>query len=102
MTDDDATHTHSHSGAQNTDSQIEALAAEAEAGYDVDRLIARRCQHGRPALGSSPASVESVRLDPSCCNVLDQTDDALGGHPGRAAAIPASRPETSEQLGSSL
>ena len=44
----------------------EALAAEAEAeaGYDVDRLIARRTKRGRPALGSSPASVESVRLDP--------------------------------------
>jgi hypothetical protein len=27
-------------------------------------LIARRPKRGRPALGSSPASVESVRLDP--------------------------------------
>ncbi len=46
------------------DTDVEALAAEAEAGYDVDELIARRPKRGRPALGSSPASVESVRLDP--------------------------------------
>ena len=47
-----------------TDADIEALTAEAEAGYDIDELIARRPKRGRPALGSSPASVESVRLDP--------------------------------------
>jgi uncharacterized protein (DUF4415 family) len=43
---------------------IERLAGEAEAGYDVDELIARRRKRGRPALGSAPATVESVRLDP--------------------------------------
>jgi len=47
-----------------TDSEIEALADEAEAGYDVDDLVARRKKRGRPTLGSAPASVESVRLDP--------------------------------------
>lgn len=47
-----------------TDSEIEALADEAEAGYDVDDLVARRNKRGRPTLGSAPASVESVRLDP--------------------------------------
>lgn len=61
---DDRIHSHTRSGAPITDSEIEVLAAEAEAGYDVDRLIARRHKRGRPALGSSPASVESVRLDP--------------------------------------
>ena len=55
---------HTRSGQPITDADIEALAAEAEAGYDVDRLIARRRMRGRPALGSSAASVESVRLDP--------------------------------------
>jgi predicted transcriptional regulator len=55
---------HTRSGRAITDADIEALAAEAEAGYDVDQLIARRGKRGRPALGSSPASVESVRLDP--------------------------------------
>jgi hypothetical protein len=52
------------SGQPITDADIEALAAEAEAGYDVDLLISRRPKRGRPALGSSAASVESVRLDP--------------------------------------
>ena len=55
---------HSRSGQPITDADIEALAAEAEAGYDVDLLISRRPKRGRPALGSSAASVESVRLDP--------------------------------------
>ena len=46
------------------DSEIEALAEEAEAGYDADHLVARRNRRGRPTLGTEPASVESVRLDP--------------------------------------
>lgn len=41
---------------------IEAMADEAERGYDVEDL--RRRRGGRPALGSSPSTVESVRLDP--------------------------------------
>ncbi len=44
--------------------EIAALAAEAEAGYEVEQLRARRGKRGRPALGSAPAEVESVRLDP--------------------------------------
>lgn len=55
---------YTRSGRPITDADVEALAAEAEAGYDVDELIARRPKRGRRALGSSPASVESVRLDP--------------------------------------
>lgn len=47
-----------------TDDIVVALAAEAEAGYDVEQLRERRPKRGRPALGSAPASVESVRLDP--------------------------------------
>jgi CRISPR-associated endonuclease/helicase Cas3 len=38
------------------------MADEAESGYDVDVILQGR--RGRPALGSAPASVESVRLDP--------------------------------------
>jgi len=57
-------HGHTRSGKPITDTEVQALADEAEAGYDVDRLIARRSKRGRPALGSAPASVESVRLDP--------------------------------------
>lgn len=41
---------------------IKAMADEAERGYDVEEL--RRRRGGRPALGSSPSTVESVRLDP--------------------------------------
>ena len=50
-------------GTPITDTAVEALADEAEQGYDVDRLLQRR-QTGRPAMGSTAASVESVRLDP--------------------------------------
>lgn len=39
------------------------MADEAEAGYEVDEIERRRAG-GRPAMGSGPASVESVRLDP--------------------------------------
>jgi hypothetical protein len=61
---DERVYGHTRSGQPITDTDVQALAAEAEAGYDVDRVIARRPKRGRPALGSSPASVESVRLDP--------------------------------------
>lgn len=45
-----------------TDADIEAMADEAERGYDVEQLKARR--RGRPMLGSAPADVVPVRLDP--------------------------------------
>ena len=45
-----------------TDADIEALADEAERGYDVEVLKTRR--RGRPLLGSAPAEVVPVRLDP--------------------------------------
>ena len=60
----DRVYGHTRSGKPITDKEIEALAAEAEAGYDVDTLLVRRAKRGRPTLGSAPASVESVRLDP--------------------------------------
>jgi len=56
---DERVYGHTRSGQPITATDVQALAAEAEAGYDVDRLIARRPKRGRPALGSSPASVES-------------------------------------------
>jgi hypothetical protein len=52
------------SGEAITDTEIQSLADEAEKGFDVDALIARRGRRGRPPLGTAPASVESVRLDP--------------------------------------
>lgn len=49
-------------GSPPSDVDIEQLADEAERGYDVEELLQRR--RGRPLMGSSAASVESVRLDP--------------------------------------
>ncbi len=49
-------------GRELTDADIEKLADEAEQGYDVDDLKRRR--RGRPMLGSAPAEVVPVRLDP--------------------------------------
>lgn len=45
-----------------SDEAVEAMADEAERGYDVEELLQRRS--GRPTIGSAAASVESVRLDP--------------------------------------
>lgn len=51
------------SGKTLTDADIEALADEAATtDYDVDALKTRR--RGRPLLGSAPAEVVPVRLDP--------------------------------------
>lgn len=44
-----------------TEADIERLAAEAEAGYDITTL---RPRGGRPPMGSGPAGVVPVRLDP--------------------------------------
>lgn len=49
-------------GTPITDEMIEAMADEAERGYDVERI--RRRRGGRPPMGSAASSVESVRLDP--------------------------------------
>ncbi len=56
------THGRKKDGTPITDEMVEALADEAEAGYDVEEILRRR--GGRPTMGSSAASVESVRLDP--------------------------------------
>ncbi len=45
---------------QVTEQQVEAWAAEAEAGYDVDQL--KRRGRGRPGRGAEPAQVVAVRL----------------------------------------
>ena len=44
-----------------TETDIERMVAEAEAGYDIAKL---RPRGGRPAMGSGPAEVVPVRLDP--------------------------------------
>ena len=74
-------HGHTKFGREITDEDIEKLAAEAEAGYDVDRLNARRSKRGRPTLGSSAASVESVRLDPELRRQLIERAQSEGTTP---------------------
>jgi predicted HicB family RNase H-like nuclease len=56
------------SGRTIDDDLVEELAANAKCGYDVDEIIRRR--GGRPPIGSGPASVESVRLDPELRHAL--------------------------------
>ena len=55
-------------GVPITDDLIEKLAAKAEAGFDVEEVLRRR--RGRPPIGSGPATVESVRLDPELRDAL--------------------------------
>lgn len=69
---------HTRSGQPITDTEVQALAAEAETGYDVDELIARRPKRGRPALGSSPASTQRARLQGDALASLDALDRCLG------------------------
>jgi hypothetical protein len=52
-----------------TDADIEALADEAEQGYDVEALKPRR--RGRPMLGTAPAEVVPVRLDPTLKDAVE-------------------------------
>lgn len=64
------------SGKPITDDLIEEMVAQAEAGFDVDEILRRR--GGRPAMGSAPASVESVRLDPELSQALRERADEEG------------------------
>jgi uncharacterized protein (DUF4415 family) len=75
------THGNAKSGRAITDADVQRLADEAERGYDADALIARRGKRGRPALGSAPASVESVRLDPELHDQLTERAKADGTTP---------------------
>jgi hypothetical protein len=58
------------SGVPVTEEMIADLAAKAEAGYDVDKMLRRRV--GRPSMGSKASSVESVRLEPELREALAQ------------------------------
>jgi hypothetical protein len=62
------------SGKVLTDTDVEAMADEAEQGYDVDALKARR--RGRPLLGSAPAEVVPVRLEPALKEAVDARAEA--------------------------
>lgn len=69
------------SGRTITDADIDALSDEAEAGYDVETLVSRRGKRGRPSLGSAPATVESVRLDPELRDALAERAESDGTTP---------------------
>jgi predicted transcriptional regulator len=71
-------HGHTKSGMPLTDELIERLADEAEQGYEVEKVLGRRGQRGRPSLGSGPSTVESVRLDPELKERLARRAEADG------------------------
>ncbi|MBK5221729.1 MAG: CopG family transcriptional regulator [Acidimicrobiia bacterium] len=53
-----------------TDADLDAISNEVEhADYDVEELKTRR--RGRPLLGSAPAEVVPVRLDPELKSAVD-------------------------------
>jgi hypothetical protein len=62
------THGKTASGKPIADDLVEKLGKKAEAGHDVDETFRRR--PGRPAIGSAPANVESVRLEPELRDAL--------------------------------
>lgn len=62
-------HGHRKDGEPITGADVEAMADQAERGYDVDTILRRR-RGGRPPLGSAAATVESVRLDPELKRAL--------------------------------
>jgi hypothetical protein len=58
-----------------TDADLDAIADEVEgSGYNVEELKTRR--RGRPLLGSAPAEVVPVRLDPELKQAVDARAEA--------------------------
>lgn len=55
-------------GKQITEQLVTELNRRAEEGSDVEEILERR--RGRPLIGSAPATVESVRLDPELREAL--------------------------------
>jgi hypothetical protein len=68
MTQKKKTYGTTRSGRTIDDDLVDELAAKAGGGYDVDEILRRG--GGRPPIGSGPASVESVRLDPELRRAL--------------------------------
>ena len=63
------------SGRTLTDEEIDALATEvAETDYDVESLKTRR--RGRPSMGSGPADVVPVRIDPELRAAIEARAEA--------------------------
>jgi hypothetical protein len=68
MTENEKTY-RTKTGKVVTDADIDAMADDADKGFDVDTLKARR--RGRPLLGSAPAEVVPVRLEPQLKEAVD-------------------------------
>lgn len=66
-----------------TDEAIQRWAAEAEAGYDIEKLRTR----GRPDIGAGPGTVVPVRMDEALLDALDAR--AQCEHISRSEAIRA-------------
>lgn len=75
------THGTTVSGLPLTEEEIADLASRAEEGYDVGETLSRR--RGRPPIGSAPASVESVRLEPELREALTQRAEKDAETPSR-------------------
>jgi len=59
-----------------TDDELETIATEVEeTDYDVDALKTRR---GRPSMGSGPADVVPVRIDPELRAAIEAQAEAEG------------------------
>lgn len=58
-----------------TDEAIEKLVEEAETGYDPEAIESRG---GRPLIGSGPAGVMAVRLDPELRSAVEAQAEADG------------------------
>lgn len=65
-------------GVEITDAVIKKLAEEAEAGYETGLLKHRG---GRPLIGSGPADVVAVRLDPDLRSAVEAQAQADGSTP---------------------
>ncbi len=71
----DSTTRRTRSGRTLTDEDLEALATEVpEKDYDVDVLKTRR--RGRPPMGSGPADVVPVRIDPELLAAIESRAEA--------------------------
>ena len=58
-----------------TDGDLDAIADEVESdSYDVEELRARR--RGRPSMGSGPAEVVPVRIDPELKAAIEERAEA--------------------------
>ena len=94
------THGKTASGVPITEELVAELAEKAEVGYDVDEMLGRR--GGRPPIGSAPASVESVRLDP-CSSIgsrtISRTARSTTACTVRSAALPSGRSSPASSYG---